>query len=120
MLGIPVALLLAWKERYVDRAIWGAIWRLLPVVVVCGAVLLVRGSLRRRADSLLEQKIFLVLSVTAACSLIQFPFTIPIYFCYVAPLAFLVGRGGELFERAAEMDCRQARCALVSPMSCSK
>jgi hypothetical protein len=89
MLGIPIALVLAWKERYVDRAIWGAIWCLLPVVVVCGAVLLIRGSLRRRVDSLLEQKIFLVLSVTAACSLIQFPFTIPIYFCYVAPLAFL-------------------------------
>ena len=86
---VPVALLLAWKERYVDRAIWGAIWCLLPVMVVCGVALLVRGSLRRRADSLLEQKIFLVLSVTAACSLIQFPFTIPIYFCYVAPLAFL-------------------------------
>lgn len=89
MMGIPVALLLAWKERYVDRAIWGAIWCLLPVMVVFGAVLLVRGSLHQRVDAILERKIFLVLSVTAACSLIQFPFTISIYFCYVAPLAFL-------------------------------
>jgi len=32
---------------------------------------------------------FLVLSVTAACNLIQFPFSAPIYFCYVAPLAVL-------------------------------
>jgi hypothetical protein len=89
MLGIPVVLLLAWRERYVDRAVWGAIWTFLPVVVVFGAVLLARSSLRSRVGKILKQKIFLVLSVTAACSLIQFPFAISIYFCYVAPLAFL-------------------------------
>jgi hypothetical protein len=31
----------------------------------------------------------LLLSVTALCSLVQFPFAIPIYFCYVAPLVAL-------------------------------
>jgi len=89
MVGMPVVLLLARTERYVDRAAWGAIWCLLPVVVVFGAMLLARASLHSRVDTMLEQKIFLVLSVAAACSLIQFPFTISIYYCYVAPLAFL-------------------------------
>ncbi len=88
-LGIPVTLLLAGTERYVDRAVWGAIWTFLPVVVIFGAVLLVRDLSRTGADEIQKQKIFLILSVTAACSLIQFPFTISIYFCYVAPLAFL-------------------------------
>lgn len=32
---------------------------------------------------------FLVLSMAAVCSLVQFPFSAPIYFCYVAPLAIL-------------------------------
>ncbi len=46
----------------------------------------------KRGDSLQfeqEQKIFLVLAVTAACNLIQFPYSSPMYFCYVAPLLAL-------------------------------
>jgi hypothetical protein len=31
----------------------------------------------------------LLICVTAMCSLIQFPFAFPLYFCYVAPLAML-------------------------------
>lgn len=88
-LGIPVALLLARAERFVDRAIWSAIWMFLPVVVMFGSVLLLRDLVRTEEDRLQKQKIFLVLSVTAACSLIQFPYTTSIYFCYVAPLGFL-------------------------------
>jgi hypothetical protein len=89
LLGIPVVLALARAERYADRAVWGTFWTLLPIVVVLGAALLVRSSTQGRGHTIQEQKIFLVLSVTAACSLIQFPFTISIYFCYVAPLVFL-------------------------------
>lgn len=89
LLGIPVALLLARIQPYVDRAEWGAIWTLLPVVVVLGVFLLVSHRPGNRANRAQQQRIFLVLSVTAACSLIQYPFTIAIYFCYVAPLAFL-------------------------------
>jgi Dolichyl-phosphate-mannose-protein mannosyltransferase len=88
-LGIPAALLLARTERSVDRAVWSAIWTFLPVVVTFGAALLLRDGMRTEEDRLKKQKIFLVLSVTAACSLIQFPYTIGIYFCYVAPLVFL-------------------------------
>jgi hypothetical protein len=87
-LGMPVALILARINRYIDRAMWAAVWSLLPVLVVVGAGLLVRGSFKR-VGAIRQQQIFLVLSVTAACSLIQYPYTIPIYFCYVAPFAFL-------------------------------
>ena len=31
----------------------------------------------------------ILLSVCATCSLVQFPFAGPIYFCYIAPLALL-------------------------------
>ena len=35
----------------------------------------------------------LLLSVTALTSLVQFPFSAPIYFCYVAPIAILAAAG---------------------------
>jgi Dolichyl-phosphate-mannose-protein mannosyltransferase len=91
-LGIPAALFLAQKFQYIDRAEWAAIWNLLPILLVIGAWLLVRGSLKN-TDAIRQQQFFLVLSVTAACNLIQYPFNIPIYFCYVAPLAVLSAVG---------------------------
>jgi hypothetical protein len=60
-------------------------WSALPLVVVIGAILLAL----RQLPTVRRQKLFLILSVTAACSLIQFPFTIPIYYCFVAPFAIL-------------------------------
>src|SRR6266849_7759212 len=36
-----------------------------------------------------NEQIMLLVCVTAMCSLIQFPFAFPFYFCYVAPLAML-------------------------------
>jgi hypothetical protein len=87
-LGIPVALFLARRFKYVDRAEYAAIFTLLPVLVVIAAWLLVRGSLKN-IGALGQQQVFLVVSVAAACSLIQYPYTIPVYFCYVAPLVVL-------------------------------
>ncbi len=84
-----------WTERYVDRADWGAIW-----TSPAGRGRIWRGPAgsldrcARSADSSLEQKIFLVLSVTAACSLIQFPFTIRYLF---------------LLRSAAGFSCRPRR-----------
>jgi len=58
-------------------------------VTVLGVVLVFRKCGWRQIDPIRQQQIFLVLSVTAACNLIQFPFVAPIYFCYVAPLVIL-------------------------------
>jgi 4-amino-4-deoxy-L-arabinose transferase-like glycosyltransferase len=87
--GIPIVLFLARKNHWVYRVVWSTIWSVIPIVIVVGAVLLVRWAMLGRANVTERQKIFLVLSVTAACNLIQFPWSIPIYFCYVAPLALL-------------------------------
>jgi hypothetical protein len=89
LLGTPVVLFLAYSWPYADRAVWGTMWSLLPVAVVVGAILVARWSTEGMLDKTQQQQIFLALSVTAACSLIQFPFTIPIYYCYVAPFVFL-------------------------------
>jgi hypothetical protein len=68
---------------------WSTIWAFVPFVLVLGIGLLMRGSMFSRLDQVQRQRLFLTISVTAACSLIQFPFTIPVYFCYVAPLVVL-------------------------------
>ena len=86
---IPSLLFWARRSRYYYQHVWSAIWVFAPVVVVVGVAMLARGSRLNRLGSIPRQRLFLTLSVTAACSLIQFPFTVTIYFCYIAPLVLL-------------------------------
>ncbi|MGA9543723.1 MAG: hypothetical protein WBQ85_09145 [Candidatus Sulfotelmatobacter sp.] len=86
---IPSLLLLARRSRYYYQHVWSTIWVFAPVVVVVGVALLARWSWLNRLESIPRQRLFLTLSVTAACSLIQFPFSNTIYFCYIAPLVLL-------------------------------
>jgi hypothetical protein len=52
-------------------------------------VVLINKCRLEEIDDRRRQQVFLLLSVTAACSLIQFPFSGATYFCYVAPLLLL-------------------------------
>ena len=71
----------------VYRLAWDAA-RSLPLVVAAGAlVLLARGGAAR--DGAASSRVFLLASMAALVSLVQFPFASPIYFCYAAPLAAL-------------------------------
>jgi hypothetical protein len=87
--GLPAAIVLATMYSPVQKAVWSVIWNWLPAAIITGLALLLwrRGRGLTGSDS--SQKLFLLLSVTAGCSLIQFPFFVPPYFCYVAPLAVL-------------------------------
>lgn len=91
--GVPVLLVTAWRETRFYKGLWTSIWALLPILVVLGLVVLTgRRPLEETSeetDDRQQQRVFLMLSVTAACSLIQFPFSGGIYFCYVAPLLLL-------------------------------
>ena len=89
VLLIPSILFLAQRSKYDYQLVWSTIWDFAPVVVVVGVWLLARWSRLNRLESIPSQRLFLILSVTAACSLIQFPFTDPTYFCYIAPLVLL-------------------------------
>jgi hypothetical protein len=68
------------------RTIWYSARSLAVVAVVVGCRFLAasRGLTDRK-----RQEIFLLVCTTALVSLVQFPFAVPIYFCYVAPLAAL-------------------------------
>ena len=86
---VPLALILARQARFFYELVWSTIWVLAPFMVVLGVGLLLRWSMRNQLEPLQRQRLFLILSVMAACSLIQFPFSNTIYFCYIAPLVLL-------------------------------
>jgi hypothetical protein len=86
---IPLALFLAHRTRFFYQLVWSTIWVFAPFVVGLGVGLMVRRSKLNRLEFVPRQRLFLTLSVTAACSLIQFPFSNTIYFCYIAPLVLL-------------------------------
>lgn len=85
--GMVIVAGIARTHPKVYDAAWVSIWNMLPVVVVAGLFLLLTKANQISAER--QQKILLVLAVTACCSVIQFPYSAPIYFCYVAPLLVL-------------------------------
>ena len=75
------------------QSAWHAAFWLIPFLAVAGSFLL-----RERApapetdlvvDSLRQKQLFLIIAVMSVCGLVQYPFVVPIYFCYVAPLVIL-------------------------------
>lgn len=64
---------------------WAAGLLLIPLSTL--AAVCVLGN--RRMQCLQRQQVMLLFSVMATCTLIQLPFSVAIYFCYVAPLLVL-------------------------------
>jgi hypothetical protein len=72
------------------RTIWFAARTLLPVFAIAGVVLLSRKP-DANSSPLLREQTMLLLAVTSLCSLVQFPYTVSVYFGYIAPLVPLLG-----------------------------
>ena len=66
-------------------AAWAPLLLLVSLSAIAGAFVL--GNLQK--DPLRREQVMLLLCITATCTLIQLPFAVPIYFCYVAPLLAL-------------------------------
>lgn len=64
---------------------WAPLLLLIPLSSLAGAIVLGNSSIPHDR----KQQVMLLLSITATCTLIQLPFSAPIYFCYVAPLLAL-------------------------------
>lgn len=77
------------QNRMLYREVWYSVRSLIPVLVALGVAVLSRRRAADESSPLLRERVFLLLSVTAVCSLVQFPFSVPNYFLYVAPLAIL-------------------------------
>src|ERR1700682_693013 len=78
------------REEYVYQAVWYSAANLIPVLILAGvAVLTVSPAICRTSPGLRQQQLMLLLSALSLCSVVQFPFSAAIYFCYVAPLVAL-------------------------------
>lgn len=103
-LALGVAAALGWvyllRASFSSAAAYGLAWHLvrgsIPVVTLAGVgVLWTLGRVRGLAGEAPQQRIMILLSLGALCSLVEVPFAAPVYFCYVAPLAAL-GAGAVL------------------------
>jgi len=79
-------LLASGPVRPVYSFIWSSMALLVPVTTVIAVILLAYAT---DLEVTKRQRLFLLISVLALTSLIQFPFAAPVYFCYVTPLILL-------------------------------
>ena len=68
---------------------WLAISQAIPVAVLFASAALSEEPREATPNALRRALLMLLASTLALCTLVQFPFTAPIYFAYVAPLLFL-------------------------------
>lgn len=79
-------LLLTARDTWSYSVIWNATRALAPVLVCVGAYALVRRSLVSPPH---RATLATLVLVAAFALLVQFPFSAPVYFCYVAPLLLI-------------------------------
>jgi 4-amino-4-deoxy-L-arabinose transferase-like glycosyltransferase len=72
--------------RPIYSFIWSSMALLVPVTAVIAVITLAYAT---ELEVNKRQRLFLLISVLALTSLIQFPFAAPVYFCYVTPLILL-------------------------------
>jgi hypothetical protein len=91
IVAVPFGLYLATWIRHPSLYLlpWDAARATVPLVVLCGAALLIVMDRDGRLDPRRADQLYALLAAAALCSLVQFPFSAAIYFCYVAPLAVL-------------------------------
>jgi hypothetical protein len=71
------------------RFVWYSGRNLLPLLVAVGVAVVARSVAADSPTSPQRARLMLLLSVTALCTLVQFPYSAANYFCYVAPLVVL-------------------------------
>jgi hypothetical protein len=84
-----VVLIYAERSSSVYSLGWYSLTTVVPLLALAATVVLWQSSGQRRLSLVHQQQIMLVMCVALLCSVVQFPFAMPIYFCYVAPLVIL-------------------------------
>lgn len=84
-LGCAAALYLSLRFPYFTGLTWLSAAASIPLLSVVAVALL----MRTRSGDKRTSRLLLLVAVIAMCSLNQYPFSAPIYFCYVAPLLIL-------------------------------
>lgn len=89
------------------RWVWVSAATAIPLTIIIGVVLLLGGFSRGKQTS----QLMLLMAVAGLCSLVQFPFSVPFYFCFVVPLGILA------FMAVANMVSGNGRLILLLPVA---
>jgi hypothetical protein len=89
LVALITILVVSSNDALLYQFVWMSVFTAIPAVIVVGAFALSRRREGWTFTDLRSQQVFLVLSALGLCSLIQFPYSSPTYFCYVAPLLAL-------------------------------
>ncbi len=88
-LGLLVMLLKANTSPSIMAGVWFSVATLTPLVVMAGALFSLADQSAKLSTQLQRQRVMVLASLAAVCSLAQFPFAAPIYLCYALPLTLL-------------------------------
>ena len=73
----------------VYSGVWFSVAMLTPVVVAAGVVSILALGSRDSVSKLQRERMVLLVALAATCTLVQYPFPVPIYLCYALPLTLL-------------------------------
>ncbi len=88
-LGLTMVLVKAATSSGIVSGVWYSVATLTPLVVVLGAAVVLAAGQWGGPTKLQQQRVMLLISLAAVCSLVQYPFAAPIYLCYALPLTLL-------------------------------
>ena len=88
-LGLTVVLVKAATSSEIILGVWYSAATLTPLVVLLGAAVVLAAGKRSGASKLQQQRIMVLISLAAVCSLVQYPFAASIYLSYSLPLTLL-------------------------------
>ena len=89
------------------RWVWVSAAAAIPLTIIIGVVLLLGGFSHGKQTS----QLMLLMAVAGLCSLVQFPFSVPFYFCFVVPLGILA------FMAVANLVSSNGRLLLLLPVA---
>jgi hypothetical protein len=84
-----VVVVRATRSAVVYSGVWASVAMLTPVVVVAGVASILALGSRDGVTKLQRERLVLLVALAATCTLVQYPFPVPIYLCYALPLTLL-------------------------------
>jgi len=88
-LGLLVIIIKAPMLTGVVSGVWYSVATLTPLLVLVGSAVLLASEKPGGQAVLQRQRVMLMISLAAMCTLVQYPFAAPIYLCYALPLTLL-------------------------------
>ena len=88
-LGLTVLLLKASTSSEIVLGVWNSVATLTPLVVLLGAIVVLRAGWQGGFLKPQHEQLVALLSLSAVCGLVQYPFAAPYYLFYSLPLTLL-------------------------------